>query len=906
MKNYYPIQLFFVSSIILTVVLTIRCTFSALFICLILNILECLASLIFIKKHTTFVIVIHKLSNIALITSFFFQRTFYDCTTLILYIISDTQPILALIEKKQFFLNFQYAVIFYASVSATLNKQLNDQLFLIMTMFVYFISSAPQQIFWSIAEKITNKSSIQLQQSQIQNRQLQNQLNQLQLQSSHKEMKEFIDLDQPNSGKMDSFLDNHELPFKKSNISIQLSSGRPLKQSEQISIEICHQSQLQDKIWKQRLKSIPVGIALIDKNTNDFTYKNQYLDQMMTKTLQIELDDYPAYLLNQLKFKIIDQGSEYKRSYYSHYFSMKQSKANIQVEFPGRTLTQSYHTHKKKGSESSKNISEFEIHHPQKVYSLNQIINKLQDGFFDNQLNDQDHTLELYCKYQLNVNNVIHLNLKVLYSPDQVEMTVIIQDYTRQNKLQRFEEQEEFKSKMISSFSHELRTPLNSATLFFKSALLDNRLDKHIRDAYILPGLSSLTRQSHLVNDIIDFSQINAEILELQYSEFYLKELTQELTQLFKFEFKAKKIGLAFKVDYNIPPTIKSDYQRLLQILVNLLYNALKYSQHGYVLVTINADNQYNNIEFTIADEGVGITSEKLNQIQNVLKDHHTSTQDWNGFGLILSQMLLRYLGPLQNNDLIINSLGLGLGTTVQFRISNHVNIYDYYVKTRKNLKTHNQILTLPDLDEYNGLLITIKSQTESKQILNKSLTSYTAIDEFMKIPDAQNHLVSELNQLYTNGWIDKTKNFKIQKSQEQKYQKCNCRTILSVDDEIFNQQSLTCILQKFNFEIETAYNGQQAIKMIEQKKSCGQLCRKYLLILMDCQMPVLDGWQTTRILKQKFQQGQLKPIPIVGFTAFTSKSDLEQCKQVGMIEVLNKPLQVKKLKCIMEKLKLL
>ncbi|CAD8110152.1 unnamed protein product [Paramecium sonneborni] len=898
----------------MTVVLTIRCAFSALFVCLILNILECLASFILIKKYTTIVIVIHKLSNIALITSFFFQHTFYDCTTLILYIISDTQPILALIEKKQYFLNFQYAVIFYASVSATLNKQLNDQLFLIFTMFVYFISSVPQYLFWQIADKITNNSSIQLQQSQIQNRQVQNQLHQLQLQSSRKEIKEFIELDQPNSAKMDSFLDNHELPFKKSNISIQLSSGRPLKQSEQISIEVCHQSQLQDKIWKQRLKSIPVGIALIDKNTNDFTYKNQYLDQMMTKTLQIEFEDYPAYLLNQLKFKVIDQGSEYKRSNFTHYFSMRQSKANIQVDFPGKTLTQSQQAHKKKGSESSKNISEFEMHHPQKVYSLNQIINKLQDGFFDNQLNDQDHTLELYCKYQLNVNNIIHLNLKVLYSPDQVEMTVIIQDYTRQNKLQRIEEQEEFKSKMISSFSHELRTPLNSATLFFKSALLDNRLDKQIRDNYILPGLSSLMRQSHLVNDIIDFSQINAEILELKYSEFYLKELIQELTQLFKFEFKAKKIGLAFKVDYNVPPTIKSDYQRLLQILINLLYNALKYSQHGYVLVTIKANDTYSNILFSIADEGDGITSQKLYQIQNVLKDHHTSTQDWNGFGLILSQMLLRYLGPLQNNDLIINSQGLGLGTTVQFNINNHININDYYVKTRKNIQAHDQILTLPDLDEYNGLLITIKSQTqskqilniESKQILNQSLTSYKAIDDFMKIPDAQTHLVSELNLLYKNGRINKAKSFKILKPQEQKYQKCNCRTILSVDDEIFNQQSLTCILQKFNFEIETAYNGQQAIKMIEQKNSCGQQCRKYLLILMDCQMPVLDGWQTSRILKQKFQQGILKPIPIVGFTAFTSKQDLEQCKQVGMIEVLNKPLQVKKLKCIMEKLNLL
>lgn len=87
-----------------------------------------------------------------------------------------------------------------------------------------------------------------------------------------------------------------------------------------------------------------------------------------------------------------------------------------------------------------------------------------------------------------------------------------------------------FKTKMISSFSHELRTPLNSAMLFIRTALMDNRMNNFIKDNYILPSLSSLKMQNYLINDIIDFSQISANLLEIRYSTFTLDDVIKEIT----------------------------------------------------------------------------------------------------------------------------------------------------------------------------------------------------------------------------------------------------------------------------------------------------------------------------------------------------------------------------------------
>jgi signal transduction histidine kinase len=126
------------------------------------------------------------------------------------------------------------------------------------------------------------------------------------------------------------------------------------------------------------------------------------------------------------------------------------------------------------------------------------------------------------------------------------------------------EEQNQFKMQVVNSFSHELRTPLNSATLFLKAATFDPSVEECVKVKFVNPALSSLLRQQYLINDIIDFGQINADQLDVSYSEFTVLELIREVKEMFEYEFSQKGLGLAFQIEDGVPDIIKTDFQRLL------------------------------------------------------------------------------------------------------------------------------------------------------------------------------------------------------------------------------------------------------------------------------------------------------------------------------------------------------
>lgn len=168
-----------------------------------------------------------------------------------------------------------------------------------------------------------------------------------------------------------------------------------------------------------------------------------------------------------------------------------------------------------------------------------------------------------------------------------------------------------------------------------------------MKEKYIHPSLSSLYIQNFLINDIIDFSQITANVLEIRYSTFTLSELIDELTHLFSYYYRMKKLGLAFKISESVPHRVKSDYQRLLQIFVNILNNAQKFSSSGYVLVEIFSSDKA-EVSFSVRDEGYGMDLLKLQQVQEVISKENDLSNSWQGtiffiayphlgFGLIIS-----------------------------------------------------------------------------------------------------------------------------------------------------------------------------------------------------------------------------------------------------------------------------
>jgi len=132
----------------------------------------------------------------------------------------------------------------------------------------------------------------------------------------------------------------------------------------------------------------------------------------------------------------------------------------------------------------------------------------------------------------------------------------------------------------------------------------------------------------------------------------------------------------------------------------------------------------------------------------------------------------------------------------------------------------------------------------------------------------------------------------------------CDCIKILVVDDDGFNHLAMETLLQKMNLDCDSAYNGQEAVDRVLSKyqQLCSETCQGYRLIFMDCSMPMMDGFQATKIINDYIQNGTIPLIPIIGCTAFTSKDKIKECKVSGMLECISKPIAKSELKRIISK----
>jgi len=494
------------------------------------------------------------------------------------------------------------------------------------------------------------------------------------------------------------------------------------------------------------------------------------------------------------------------------------------------------------------------------------------------------------------------------------------------------------KSEFLANMSHEIRTPMNGV-LGMIDLLHGTQLnDKQRRYAQTLKV--SANGLMTVLNDILDFSKIEAGKLALHPVPCKTRDVLEEVGELFAARAHLKRIEIACHTDRNLPRHVRVDRDRLKQILSNLTGNAVKFTERGQVALRASFDRRQGKsvIVFDVQDTGIGIPEAAKAQLFGAFSQVDGSlTRRYGGTGLGLA--ISRQLVSLMGGEIGVEST-LGVGTTFSFWIplvEAEVDDTDNLLPTT-NVRTLivddnatnrfvlEELLTSWDIEHESahdaaaalalihhgqssarpfGLLITDMNMPDvdglslARQVLESGtgpkpaiilLTSQNEdslpegtelfIDGFMQKPVRADDLAACLRRVMNSQPAAKLSS-KRKLTPRGSHPSGEERRILVVEDNSINQEVMIEILRELGYSADVADNGQIALDMLEQ--------RSYPLILMDCQMPVLDGYQTTTLIRQREAPGE--HVPIIAVTAHALAEERAKVLAVGMDDYTSKPI---------------